>query len=584
MQRHGEVCLSEQYVKCALPACLVLVLVGCTDPSRPFQVNDETILCRKALDAATGSAAPALRYFCSQAHCEEGKRDHEVTLKEYNSELALKEGELERKQAELIADNGHFNIQMADWAQKIAMLEEDLRHEQENHEVKLRELQSEVHKTKRPLKEMGEVMKRETANLERLFKKRTLEIQREMTGLSLLQSREMDRLNSRKSSLIEEMEVIYREKYAADETALHQQLLRIREVNEQAHSNLQDTRENILKLEELQLAISKELDAINAQLSSNDKGSASTTATTSAADPGPVKTPTEQPERLKATSLKKETKEERSGKVDAATEMARKESEQNRKQTEHNANYRHFNSQKDLREQKISELQNALKSELENHELKLRELKKDIYKSKMPLKEMGEIVKRETANLQQIFRKKELEIERDRLAIELLRTQDVNIMNVGQLGLLEEREVLWREKYAGDKTVLHQQLLTLREPKEMAEKSLREGRERIRVNEEQQLTVSKELDAINAELNSNDKDSATAATSAGLSLPKSSATGCATSASNGTRRAVGNTPSLSRSQLHYKYLTMTLTCYLPTSMNPLPPPWPWRSDLSLTLI
>ena len=82
MERHGEVCRSEQYVKCALPACLVLVLVGYTDPSRPFQVNEETTLCSRKSES---TAAPVFRYFCSQAHCEEGKKDHEVKMKEYNS-------------------------------------------------------------------------------------------------------------------------------------------------------------------------------------------------------------------------------------------------------------------------------------------------------------------------------------------------------------------------------------------------------------------------------------------------------------------------------------------------------------------
>ena len=137
-------------------------------------------MCRKVM---SGSAAPVLRYFCSQAHCEEGKQDYEVTLKEYHSELAQKEVELKRIEEELNSDYGHFNNRSAEWHQKRAMLEEDLKRERENHELKLRELESEVHKTERPLKEMGEVAKRETANLERLFKRKTLEIQRDMTGL-----------------------------------------------------------------------------------------------------------------------------------------------------------------------------------------------------------------------------------------------------------------------------------------------------------------------------------------------------------------------------------------------------------------
>ena len=519
LQRHGEVCLSEQYVKCALPACLVLVLVGYTDPSRPFQVNDETILCRKALDAATGSAAPALRYFCSQAHCEEDKRDHEVTMKEYISELARKEGELKRIEEELNADYGHFNNQMADRNQKQDELNEDLRRERESHELKLSELKSEVHKTKRPLKEMGEIVKRETANLEQLFKKKTLEIQREMVGLSLLQSREMDRLNSRKSNLHEEKEVFYREKYAAVETAL-QQLLRLREDKELVHNNLRDTREGILMLEERQLAMGKELDAINAQLSSNDKDTATSTATTSAADPGPMKMPTEQPEHLKATpSSKKGTKEERSGKIDPSTELARKESELKRKQEEHDEELEILTKEGVEWQQKRDELNEDLKRERQNHELKLRELKADLYTSKMPLKEMGEVMKRETANLQRIFRSKELESKREVGGIYLLQFRRWESLDVQKIGLDEEREALVREKYAGDKTVLHQQLLKLRESDVRSHKCLLQARESILMLEERQLSLSKELDAINAKIGSNDKDTAAATTSAAYSGP-----------------------------------------------------------------
>ena len=480
-------------------------------------MNDETILCRKALDAATGSAAPALRYFCSQAHCEEDKRDHEVTMKEYISELARKEGELKRIEEELNADYGHFNNQMADRNQKQDELNEDLRRERESHELKLSELKSEVHKTKRPLKEMGEIVKRETANLEQLFKKKTLEIQREMTGLSLLQSQGMDRLHSRSNNLHEEKEVFYREKYAADETTLHQQLLRLRENKEQARHNLRDARENISKLEERQLTMGKELDAINAQLSSNDKGSVITTTTTSAADPGPMKMPTAQPERLKATSsIKEGMKEGRSGKVDAGTELARKESELKRKQEEYDADLEILTKQDVEWRQKLAMLEEDLKRERQNHELKLRELKADLYTSKMPLKEMGEAVRRETANLQRIFRKKELEGEREVAGIYLLQLREHESMCQRQIHHYEECEVFYREKYADDETVLHQQLLKLRESEKRSHKCLLQARENIRVNEEQQLSTSKELDAINAEL---DKDSATATTSAAYSGP-----------------------------------------------------------------
>ena len=85
LQLHKEGCLSEEYACCALSSCGVHVLIGYSDPSHPFQVNEEIVLCnRQRMDAMSGSVAPVLRYFCSQAHCDEGKEDHEVTLKEYN--------------------------------------------------------------------------------------------------------------------------------------------------------------------------------------------------------------------------------------------------------------------------------------------------------------------------------------------------------------------------------------------------------------------------------------------------------------------------------------------------------------------
>ena len=98
-------CLSEQYVKCALSACPVRVLVGYTDPNRPFQGNEETTLCGKLMDAASGLAVSVLLHFCSKAHCEEGKEDHEVLMmKEYNSVQAQKERELDSKQEEFMVD------------------------------------------------------------------------------------------------------------------------------------------------------------------------------------------------------------------------------------------------------------------------------------------------------------------------------------------------------------------------------------------------------------------------------------------------------------------------------------------------
>ena len=88
------------------------------------------------MDAMSRSTAPVLRYFCSQAHCEEGKEDHEVTMKEYNLELVRNGSELECEQEELKANNGPLNEQQgAEWQQKTVKKDEDLKRERENHKL-----------------------------------------------------------------------------------------------------------------------------------------------------------------------------------------------------------------------------------------------------------------------------------------------------------------------------------------------------------------------------------------------------------------------------------------------------------------
>ena len=269
------------------------------------------------MDATSGSAVPLLRYFCSQAHCEEGKEDCEMTMKEYNCELARKEKELDCKQEALNADLIHLQNISDERTQRRAKLGDALKRERENHELKLRELKTDVYKSKRSLKEMGEVMKRETANLERIFRKKELENRQEGTLLKLLGCRGFESLSARKVGLYEEREVFYREKYAGDETALQEQLMGMRDNDTYSYLNgLLQMREQIRDYEERQVLISKELDAINAELSSHDKDTV--TAKPSAADAGPVKTPTkqpgEQPERLKSTTTRGEgVKEEGPG-------------------------------------------------------------------------------------------------------------------------------------------------------------------------------------------------------------------------------------------------------------------------------
>ena len=548
MQRHGEMCRSEQYIRCALAACHVLVLVGYTDPSRPFHVNEETILCSgKGMDAASGSAAPVLRYFCSQAHCEEGKEDHEVTMKEYNCELARKESELDRKAEELAADQDNLVKKIVDSVQKLGEVAEDLKRERQNHELKLRELETDVYKSKRSLKEMGEVVKRETANLERIFRKKELENEREVTSLRLLQSRKEECLFVRHVGLLEEFEVFYREKYAGDELALQEQLTRTRESAEQAQKGLMKARKDICGYEEQQLSKSKELDAINAVLGSNDKGSSTTTtpvtATTPATDLAPVKSPAEHspttdtsmstsvrdnptaappsssatpsPEGQKVTSRKEKMRNERNSQMEMMRELRRKrERELELQKDKICADLIHLKKRDAELQQKIAELKEGLKRVRQNHELKQRAFETDMYKSQISLKEMGEVTKLGTASLGRIFRMKELENELEVARLRLLQLRAGECLFLRHVGLLEEYEVFYREKYAGDEIALQESLLRLLEDQEKAHKALLEARERIRDYEDRRLLASKELNAINAELGINDKATSIATTNA----------------------------------------------------------------------
>ena len=277
---------------------------------------------RKLMDASSGSAAPVLRHFCSQAHCEEGKEAHEVTMKEYNCELARKEREVNRKIAEQNTCVDNIEVQIDEWIQKVTELEENQERERENHELKLNELQTDMYKSKRPSKELGEVMKRETANLHRIFRKKELEVMKEIAALKFRQCRGIISIKVIHCSIFEELEAFYREKYAGDNTTFQEKMVQIRKVKETAQETFLQTRESTRICEEQQIGISKELDAINAELDSKDNDTAtSTTSAAASAAPGPVKTATtaQQPEGLKATSSFEGEKKVQSGEIHPST-------------------------------------------------------------------------------------------------------------------------------------------------------------------------------------------------------------------------------------------------------------------------
>ena len=271
MERHGEVCRSEQYIKCALPACPVRVLVGYTDPNRPFQVNEETTLRRKLMDAASGSAAPELRYFCSQTHCEEGKEEGDVTMKEFNGEVARKERELDRKYKELEADyDRHYQKLEAEMNQKQLELEEvDLKLERQNEIIP-----HEINRGETP----KEHQERENAIL-KLKLLTELKDKRENRMEETLLLQKLESLYARKIGITEEREVFYREKYTEDDTALSEHLLGLRETKEKDQGYQLQIREGIRMIEERHMSLCKELDELNKELNSNGKSTTTADAT-----------------------------------------------------------------------------------------------------------------------------------------------------------------------------------------------------------------------------------------------------------------------------------------------------------------
>ena len=78
-----------------------------------------------------------------------------------------------------------------------------------------------------------------------------------------------------------------------------------------------------------------------------------------------------------------------------------------------------FEKQQSGMMQKYNELAELLGREQENYEQQLDELKSEVFKSKKTLKEMGEIMKQKSRDLQLIFRKKELEITQEGIVARL---------------------------------------------------------------------------------------------------------------------------------------------------------------------
>ena len=204
------------------------------------------------------------------------------TEKEENGRqiLLLNESELMHKNNAFRAEIAIYEKQKADMMVKRREFEEILKRERDNHDLKLRELNADTYSSKKTLKQMGEFMKKETANLVRILRKKELEINQEATMVQLLHLRKYESLQERQIKLIEDNEVFNCEKYGLSKDALPQELLQARLNREKLQRELPVIRENIRVLEEQEMSTSKELDAINKEIDDNVKGMGIATAST----------------------------------------------------------------------------------------------------------------------------------------------------------------------------------------------------------------------------------------------------------------------------------------------------------------
>ena len=154
-------------------------------------------------------------------------------------------------------------------------------------------------------------------------------------------------------------------------------------------------------------------------------------------------------------------------------------------------------------EQKRCELEEALKSERGKHWLQLIERKTEHFKGKKTLKELGKKWKQEEANLERIFRRKELENRQERTRVEAVALREAESLFSRDVDLFEELESFHREKYAGNETYLQQMLPFLRVKKEELLAKLLAAQEKRRVYEGDEVSISKELDVINEAIGSN---------------------------------------------------------------------------------
>ena len=168
-----------------------------------------------------------------------------------------------------------------------------------------------------------------------------------------------------------------------------------------------------------------------------------------------------------------------------------------------NALEKEWNVCLDEQKDEVEQEKEIIKRERENYDDMVIERKAEVFKCKKSLKELGMIWKRVEANLQRIFRKKELENRQQAITVRLSRSQILEILRVREVDLFAAFEVFDRKNYdvRGDKVSLQQVEETGLEHEKLQQK-LRSLRDEMRALEEEQISLSEELDAIIKEIES----------------------------------------------------------------------------------
>ena len=215
-------------------------------------------------------------------------------------------------------------------------------------------------------------------------------------------------------------------------------------------------------------------------------------------------------QELKPTKQKPQT-EEIERKLDRSDEdiFQKKKRELELKYKEFNDEYAQFEKLFPARDQKLLELDESMKREQASYEKKLADLKADVCKSKKTLKEMGEIMKRESAKLQRIWQKKELEIQHEEVTLQLVKYRRYEVLQIKQLGNKELREAFYREYDQGPN--YEENLLILKSQVKQLRLEVAAAREDIQKCEKEETWLSERLDAINREIGSNDEAAISAA-------------------------------------------------------------------------